>query len=153
MPVTGPPSHLDISVGHPARSIVFYNAFLTALGFHRTEGFTPEFAGTNPTRAVWRLETTGGVTFAVEVRPSRPEDRDLRHDRYKPGPHHIAFHAESPAKVDQVHAAMLAAGAEVSDPPADYSGRPGYSQGYYAAFYADPDGVKLEVVYEPHSNP
>jgi hypothetical protein len=40
--------------------------------------------------------------------------------------------------VDQVHAAMPAAGAEVSDPPADYSGRPGYSQGYYAAFYADP---------------
>jgi glyoxylase I family protein len=55
--------------------------------------------------------------------------------------------------VDQVHAAMLAAGAEVLDGPAGYSGRPGYGQGYYPAFYADPDGVKLEVVYEPHSNP
>jgi glyoxylase I family protein len=57
------------------------------------------------------------------------------------------------AKVDQVHAAMLAAGAEVLDAPADYSGQPGYGQGYYAAFYADPDGMKVEVVYEPHSNP
>ena len=42
MPVTGPLGHLDISVGYPARSIAFYDAF-TALGFHRTEGFTSEF--------------------------------------------------------------------------------------------------------------
>jgi catechol 2,3-dioxygenase-like lactoylglutathione lyase family enzyme len=146
MPVTGPLSHLDISVGHPARSIAFYDALLTAFGFRRTEGFTS-------TRAGWLLETIGGVTFGSEIRPSRPEDRNLRYDRYKLGPHHIAFHAETIEKVDQVHVAMLAAGAEVLDAPADYSGQPGYGQGYYAAFYADPDGVKLEVVYELHSNP
>jgi glyoxylase I family protein len=153
MPVTGLMSHLDISAGYPARSIPFYDAFLSALGFRRTEGFTPEFSGANPTRAGWELETASGATFGIEVRPSRPQDRDRRYDRYMPGPHHIAFHAESAGKVDDVHAAMLAAGAEVLDPPADYSGRPGYRDGYYAAFYADPDGVKLEVVYEPCSNP
>jgi catechol 2,3-dioxygenase-like lactoylglutathione lyase family enzyme len=153
MPVNGSLSHIDISVGYPARSIAFYDAFLTALGFRRTEGFTPEFAGPNPTRAGWRLQMIGGASFGIEVRPGRLKDRDQRYDRYKPGPHHIAFHAESPAKVDQVHAAMLAAGAEVLDVPADYSGQPGYGHGYYAAFYADPDGVKVEVVYEPHSNP
>ena len=153
MPVTGLLSHLDISVGYPARSIAFYDSFLTALGFRRTEGFTAEFFGDDPTRACWLLETTEGAAFGIEVRPSRPEDRDRRYDRYSPGPHHIAFHAESVAKVHQVHAVMLAAGAEVLDAPADYSGRPGYNPGYYAAFYSDPDGVKLEVVYEPHSNP
>ena len=153
MPVTGPLSHLDISVGYPARSIAFYDTFLTALGFLRTEGFTSEFSGPSPTRAGWRLQMIGGASFGIEVRSARPEDRDLRYDRYKPGPHHVAFHAESAAKVDQVHAAMLAAGAEVLDAPADYSGQPGYGQGYYAAFYADPDGMKVEVVYEPHSNP
>jgi hypothetical protein len=31
--------------------------------------------------------------------------------------------------------------------------QPVRGQGYYAAFYADPDGMKVEVVYEPHSNP
>jgi hypothetical protein len=67
MPVTGPLSHLDISVGNPARSIAFYDAFLAALGFRRTEGFTSEFAGANPTRG-WRLETFGDVTFGIEVR-------------------------------------------------------------------------------------
>jgi glyoxylase I family protein len=153
MPVTGPLSHLDISAGYPARSIAFYDTLLTALGFRRTEGFTPEFDGPNPTRAGWRLAMAGGATFEIEVRPSRPEDRDLRYDRYRPGPHHIAFHAESAAKVDEVHAAMLAVDAEVLDAPADYSGWPGYGPGYYAAFYADPDGVKVEVVYESHSNP
>ena len=164
MPVKGLLSHLDISVGYPERSIPFYQGFLTAsgpnshlrvwaLGFRRAEGFTCEFAGANPTRAGWRVETAGGATLGIEVRPSRPEDRDLRYDRYKPGPHHIAFHAESVEQVDQVHAAMLDAGAEVLDAPADYSGQPGYGEGYYAAFYADPDGLKLEVVYEPHSNP
>jgi glyoxylase I family protein len=147
MPVKGLLSHLDISVGDPERTIPFYHVFLTALGFRRTEGFTSEFAGANPTRAGWRVETAGGATFGIEVRPCRPEDRDLRYDRYKPGPHHIAFHAESVEQVDQVHAAMLDAGAEVLDAPADYSGQPGYG----AAFYADPDGLKLEVVYEPHS--
>lgn len=104
MPVTGPLSHLDISVGYPARSIAFYDALLTAL---RTEGFTSEFTSANPTRAGWRLETIGGNTFGIEIRPSRPENRDLRYDRYKPGPHHIAFHAKTIEEVDQVHVAML----------------------------------------------
>jgi hypothetical protein len=45
-----------------------------------------------------------------------------------------------------VHAAMLAAGAEVLDAPADYADQPGY-----AAFYADL-GWSEARGYEPHSN-
>ena len=48
---------------------------------------------------------------------------------------------------------MQAAQARVLDPPTDYGGQPAYSKGYYAAFFADPDGIKLEVVFEPLSNP
>lgn len=29
----------------------------------------------------------------------------------------------------------------------------GCSPGYYAAFYADPDGIKIEVAHIPESNP
>ena len=47
---------------------------------------------------------------------------------------------------------MVAIGATVLDPPADYGGQPGYREGYYAVFFADPDGVKLEVVSVPGSN-
>jgi len=36
-------------------------------------------------------------------------------------------------------------GATILDAPAEYD----YTPGYYAVFFADPDGLKLEVVHEP----
>jgi len=39
---------------------------------------------------------------------------------------------------------MKEQGATILDPPADY---PQYGAGYYAVFFADPDGLKLEVVH------
>jgi catechol 2,3-dioxygenase-like lactoylglutathione lyase family enzyme len=153
MPITGPLAHIDISVGYPERSIPFYAAFFEALGYRRWSFAMPEWQGPSPTRATWGLRLPDGSRFDVEVRPARAESRDRRYDRYEPGPHHLAFHAASRDVVDRVHEAMCAVGAEVLDPPADYSGQVGYGPGYYAAFYADPDGVKLEVVYVPKANP
>lgn len=153
MPMTGPLSHIDISVGYPERSIPFYEAFFTALGFSRWRVDLPDWQGERPRRASWMLRLPGGGYFGVEARPARDDARDRRYDRYEPGPHHLAFHAESPAKVDEVYRKMRAAGAQVLDPPHDYSDDPHYGPGYYAAFFADPDGLKLEVVYEPRSNP
>ena len=85
--------------------------------------------------------------------PSSGPNRQRRSDRYAPGMHHMAFHAESPADVDRIHRALLEAGATVLDPPADYTGRRGYTPGYYAAFYADPDGIRIEVAHIPDANP
>ena len=152
MPITGPLTHIDISVGYPAKSIPFYGALLEALGYQRMHFDGPGWSGPDPERAWWRTTYGGGAGFGIEVRPARKESRDRRYDRYEPGPHHIAFHADSPETVDRVHAIMVAAGAEVLDPPTDYSGNPAYGEGYYAAFYADPDGVKLEVAHIPASN-
>ena len=153
MPITGPLSHIDISVGHPERSIRFYDAFLTALGFRRWNIAGPEWSGEHPTRASWGKKHADGSRFDIEVKPARAESRDRRYDRYAPGPHHIAFHAESDAAVDRVHAAVVAACGEVLDAPTNYAGREGYGDYYYAAFFADPDGVKLEVCYVPSANP
>jgi catechol 2,3-dioxygenase-like lactoylglutathione lyase family enzyme len=153
---TGGLSHIDISVGYPDRSIPFYDAFFRALGYRRWtfEGAGwSEWQGDAPSRATWSIRCGDGSTFGVEVRPSRPESRDQAYDRYAPGPHHLAFHADSPETVDRVHAALVEAGATVLDAPADYGGQRGYGEGYYAAFYADPDGLKLEVVSFPPSNP
>jgi catechol 2,3-dioxygenase-like lactoylglutathione lyase family enzyme len=153
MGIRGPLAHIDLSVGDPNRSIPFYAAFFEALGYRRLSIDYPGFVGSGATRAAWQVRYPGGATFGIEVRPAKPESRDKSHDRYAPGLHHMAFHAESPEAVDTVHASMREAGATVLDPPADYSGQPGYSPGYYAAFYADPDGVKLEVAYIPETNP
>lgn len=153
MPVRGPLCHVDLTIRDPDRSIPFYAAFFGALGWTRLEVDLPDFRGPHPRRGAWSVGYGTGAFFGIEVRPASPQSAAKAHDRYAPGLHHMAFHAESPADVDRVHAELVAAGATVLDPPADYGGTPGYSPGYYAAFYADPDGLKLEVVYEPLSNP
>lgn len=153
MPVRGPLSHIDLSIRDPRASIPFYASFFGALGWRRFESELPGFGGDAPQRAAWFTRYADGAFFGIEVRPASAESRDTPHDRYAPGLHHMAFHAESAADVDRVHEALCAQGATVLDPPADYSDHPAYGPGYYAAFYADPDGLKLEVVYEPQTNP
>jgi catechol 2,3-dioxygenase-like lactoylglutathione lyase family enzyme len=153
MGLTGPPSHIDLSVHDPERSIPFYASFFESLGFVRHSSGHPQFAGEKPRRAAWFIRYPQSGFFGIELRPARSDARSKEHDRYAPGLHHLAFHAESASVVDRVHAQVSAAGGTVLDAPADYSGQEGYSEGYYAAFFADPDGVKLEVVYEPQSNP
>ena len=153
MPLNGALSHIDISVGYPQASIPFYDALLTALGFKRWAIDLPGFTGDNPERATWILKYPGGATFGIECRPAEKSLRDRRYNRYQPGTHHMALHAQSASKVDEVYAAMLAKGATVLDPPADYSGQKGYGPGYYAVFFEDPDGQKIEVVSLPSSNP
>lgn len=68
------------------------------------------------------------------------------HDLYSAGLHHIAWRAESRADVDAMHDLLVGIGARVLDAPADY---PEYGAGYYAVFFADPDGLKLEFVFKP----
>jgi catechol 2,3-dioxygenase-like lactoylglutathione lyase family enzyme len=150
VPIRGPLSHIDLTIRDPARSIPFYAAFFEALGYRRARIDLPEFTGPQPKRAAWWVRYAGGSLFGIEIRPAREESRDKAHDRYAPGLHHLAFHAESREDVDRVYDAMRTSGATVLDPPAEY---PTYSKGYYAAFFADPDGLKLEVVYEPVTNP
>jgi len=60
--------------------------------------------------------------------------------------HHAAWRADSRSDVDNLHALLLSIGATILDAPADY---PAYGDGYYAVFFADPDGLKLEFVYQP----
>jgi catechol 2,3-dioxygenase-like lactoylglutathione lyase family enzyme len=147
MATTGLLSHIDLSVADPDRSIHFYDAFFTALGYRRLQSDDPDWRGPRPRRAAWVLPDPGRAgSFGVECRPARGEHGRRRYDRYAPGPHHIAFQAETMGVVDAVHTAMHAVGADVLDPPTDYGGHPAYGDFYYAVFFADPDGVKLEVV-------
>jgi catechol 2,3-dioxygenase-like lactoylglutathione lyase family enzyme len=150
--MTGSLAHIDISVGYPEASIRFYDVFFETLGYRRWDVALPEWQGPNPSRATWGLKYPSGARFDVEVRPARPESRDRKYDRYEPGPHHLAFHAASREIVEAVHRAMVEIGAEVLDPPTDYSDRPGYGEGYFAVFVSDPDGLKLEVVHLPRAN-
>jgi hypothetical protein len=48
--------------------------------------------------------------------------------------------------VDRFHEFLVREGIPVLDAPAEY---PEYGAGYYAVFFADPDGMKLELVHFP----
>jgi catechol 2,3-dioxygenase-like lactoylglutathione lyase family enzyme len=61
---------------------------------------------------------------------------------YAPGLHHVAFAVHRRADVDTAHAGAVAAGAEILHPPREF---PQYRQDYYATFFLDPDGFRIEV--------
>lgn len=56
---------------------------------------------------------------------------------------HIAFTADSRARVDAFHQAAIAAGGRDNGAPGI---RAHYHQNYYAAFVLDPDGLNIEAV-------
>ena len=61
---------------------------------------------------------------------------------YAPGLHHVAFAVESRADVDAAHAAAVGTGATVLHEPRAW---PQYRSDYYATFFLDPDGFRIEV--------
>ena len=78
--------------------------------------------------------------MALKARPDAPEGS------HAAGPgFHIAINAPDRAAVDRAHAAGLEKGGRCDGPPGL---RPHYRPTPYAAFLFDPDGHKLEVVYQ-----
>ena len=65
-------------------------------------------------------------------------------------PVHLALAAPSREAVDAVHAAALAAGAEVLHAPRVW---PEYHPGYYAVFLRDLDGNNVEAVHHTFAAP
>jgi glyoxylase I family protein len=136
--VRGSLSHLDLTVADLPRSVDFYDRVLRRLGYRRLDDVG---AGA----PCWSVSDPSGGSFTIALKPALPENRTTAHDRYAPGLHHLAFHADSRKDVDEFHRFLRGIGATVLDPPAEY----GYTPGYYAVFFTDPDGIKLEVVFEP----
>ena len=136
--IRGSLSHVDLTVADLTRSVDFYDRVLGRLGYRRMDGVG---AGA----PCWAVADASDGFFTLALKPARPQSTAARHDRYAPGLHHLAFHADSRADVDAFHDFLLEIGATVLDAPAEY----GYTPGYYAVFFADPDGIKLEVVFEP----
>jgi len=130
----GFPHHLDLTVTDLQRSTAFYDKVLGELGYARTGAY----AGEVP---CWIIGKETNV-FSIGLHAARS---DAAHDRYSAGLHHLALHAESRAAIDAFHGFLLREGIRVLDAPAEYD----YTPGYYAVFFADPDGFKLELVHEP----
>ena len=132
-------SHIDLTVTDAGRSVPFYDAVLKYLGF---EG--GPFQGDGSEVGGWMNPAT---RFNIAIHLAKPESADKTHDRYAPGLHHLAFDADSCEDVDGLHRLLLEMSATILDPPGEY-----YEGGYYAVFFADPDGLKLECVHLPVKN-
>jgi glyoxylase I family protein len=128
--------HLDIVVSSIERSLPFYRELLGPLGYTRIGEVEGERGET-----IYYLNGPGSSLGLREA--TTPSES--AYDRYRVGLHHIAFEAPSHSAVDERAEWLRAHGAEIESGPQAYW----YQPGYYAVFFYDPDGLKLELVHVP----
>jgi catechol 2,3-dioxygenase-like lactoylglutathione lyase family enzyme len=127
--------HVDLVVSSIERSLPFYRELLGPLGWHRLSEVEGERGET-----IFYLE---GGECSIGLREAQSES--AAYDRYRIGLHHLAFAAFSRAVVDERAEWVRANGMLLESEPQEYT----YSPGYYAVFFYDPDGLKLEILHTP----
>jgi glyoxylase I family protein len=131
--------HLDLVVSDLERSLGFYRDLLRPMGYVR-EG---EIVGERGERVVYLNQVAG--PGAIGLRERQSDAHPVSFDRYAVGVHHVALTASSRGMVDERAAWMRRHGVTIESGPAEYE----YIPGYYAVFFYDPDGIKLEIVHHP----
>jgi glyoxylase I family protein len=129
--------HVDLVVSSIDRSLPFYRELLGPLGWHALSEVEGERGET--------ISYLVGPGTSVGLRTAQPPRLGERYYRYSLGLHHLAFEAFSRAVVDERAAWVRRQGAEIESGPKEY----GYLPGYYAVFFYDPDGMKLEILHVP----
>jgi len=124
--------HVIVNVNDLARSRSFYAWLMPQLGY---PGLTEWEGG-----AGWYGEAG---SFWIKQADARFASDRFSKDRV--GLCEIAFRAGSRTQVDAFARALEARGVRILDPPREYD----YTPGYYAVFFADPDGLKLELAHIP----
>jgi glyoxylase I family protein len=122
--------HLYVTVSDLARSEPFYDSLMAFLGFRKGD---KQIAGEPHAHYFNRV-------LQYTIRPAR--GGRVGHDPYAPGLHHVCFQVKDRAAVDEVHATLTSWGIEASAPRVWAE----YNDDYYATFFSDPDGLRLEVV-------
>jgi len=120
--------HVYLSASDLDASTRFYEVVMAILGFR----FGRFEIGGEP-HSSWHNRHFGFV-----LRPAR---NATRHDPYAPGLHHFCFRVDKADDVCAVAAALASAGIRVSSPRL----YPEYAADYFATFFEDPDGLRLEV--------
>ena len=120
--------HIYISVRDLARSEAFYDKAMGALGFRKNA-----FAlGGDPHVQYFNRH------FGYVLRPARAV---VAHDPYAAGLHHLCLRVGSIEDVIEAAVALQAQGIDAT--PATHC--PDYAPDYWATFFTDPDGLRLEV--------
>src|SRR3954469_15605389 len=117
--------HLVIRVSNFQRSKAFYGRLFAFLGFEVLDEYEDAIGWTNGKTRFWIGQAD------AEGRKHKPRIGDI-------GFHHYAFQMRSRSDVDELYSFLKELGAEIVDPAGEY-----YDD-YYAVFFLDPDGLKLE---------
>jgi catechol 2,3-dioxygenase-like lactoylglutathione lyase family enzyme len=124
--------HLVLSVGDFDRSKEFYKKLLGFLGFKLKYEYADMAGWSNSKTLFW-------IAAA---------DAQGKKDKYRKGDigfHHYAFELSSRKDVDDLGAFLEKNDMMIVDPPGEY-----YDRNYYAVYFTDPDGMKLEgMIWAP----
>ena len=123
-------NHISLRVTDAQKSMEFYDPIMEFLGYEKVAKF-----------GFYRLPDGIGDVYLSRV-PPKERGKKL-YDPEAPGLGHLAFNAASRQQIDGLYKLLLEIGAKILDKPAEYN----YSPGYYAVYFADPDGLKLELAY------
>ena len=116
--------HIDLRVPRLAEVAAFYESLLPALGFTRRKNVVE-----------------GWLEFEAEGEQATEFFGITESAAHVVNENRIAFWAGTPADVDRVAQVAARAGARNIEGPMDYA------PGYYAVFFEDPSGNRLEVCY------
>jgi catechol 2,3-dioxygenase-like lactoylglutathione lyase family enzyme len=119
--------HLTLSVSDFEKSKAFYGKVLGFLGFRVLDEYSTMMGWTNGRTRLW-------ISQADE------EGKRRKHRKGDVGFHHYAFQVRSRADVDAVQAMLEREGLPVADSAGEYY------EDYYAVFFNDPDGMRLEAM-------
>ena len=117
--------HLVIRVSDYEKSKAFYHQLFTFLGFGISDEYDDAIGWTNGKTRFW-------------ISPADAQGRNHKYRIGDVGFHHYAFQLRSRKDVDALQDFLHGLGATIVDPAAEY-----YDD-YYAVFFQDPDGLKLE---------
>jgi len=116
--------HVDLRVSDLAKVRPLYDALLDAMGY------------------TWHDEAEGMVNYHLPGEWARPFFGLMVDPAHRANGTRIAFIAESREEVDRLATVARDAGATAFEAPEDYG-----SPQYYAAFFEDVDGNRLEICY------
>jgi catechol 2,3-dioxygenase-like lactoylglutathione lyase family enzyme len=117
--------HISLRVSDYKKSKAFYGKLMPFLGFDVLDEFPDTMGWTNGDTRLW-------------IGQADAEGRKHKYRFGDVGFHHYAFELESRKDVDALQAFLKKLGAKIVDPAGEY-----YDD-YYAVFFLDPDGMKLE---------
>jgi glyoxylase I family protein len=125
--------HVMINCNDYKRAVAFYSWLMPKIGYPQVVSYDKPAALTG-----WFNENS-----SFWIQPS--DDASELFSKTRVGVREVAFQADHRELVDEVAHEIAAHGGKILDHPREYD----YMPGYYAVFFTDPDGIKLEVVHRP----